>query len=144
MKRQVFFSMQDGYDTPRWAGGYSSRLLKDLSDAMHAFHNAVEALGLGNNVTAFTLFDFGYTFKPATSGGTDHGWGNYAFVLGGAVKGGDFYVTLPSQLLNGRDKVSDARRWIPTSSLEKYAAPMVRWLSVAEANASQHRRVWRG
>ena len=53
------------------------------------------AIGLANSVTAFTLSDFGRTFKPAANGGTDHGWGNYAFVIGGAVKGGDFYGTVP-------------------------------------------------
>ncbi len=45
------------------------------------------ALGLANNVTTFTLSEFGRTFKPASNQGTDHGWGNYAFVIGGAVQG---------------------------------------------------------
>jgi uncharacterized protein (DUF1501 family) len=134
MKRQVFYSHQGGYDTHGGQAGIQSNLLRDLSDAMLAFQNVVEALGLGNSVIAFTLSDFGRTFKPATSGGTDHGWGNYAFVLGGAVKGGDFYGTLPSLMLNGPDDVSDAGRWIPTTSLEQYAAPMVRWLGIAETD----------
>lgn len=134
LKRQVFFSNQGGYDTHGSQAGIQGYLLRDLADAMLAFQTAVEALGLGNNVTTFTLSEFGRTFKPATSAGTDHGWGNYAFVLGGAVKGGDFYGTLPSLMLNGPDDVGDSGRWIPTTSLEQYAAPMVRWLGIPEAD----------
>ena len=134
MKRQLFFSSQGGYDTHGGQLGDQANLLRDLSDALVAFQSATESLGLGNSVTTFTLSDFGRTFKPATNAGTDHGWGNYAFVLGGAVKGGDLYGTLPSLVLNGPDDVSDAGRWIPTTSLEQYAAPMVRWLGIAEAD----------
>ncbi len=134
LKRQVFFSNQGGYDTHGSQPGIQAGLLRDLSDAMLAFQNAVEALGLGNNVTAFTLSDFGRTFKPAANQGTDHGWGNYAFVMGGAVKGGDIYGALPSLMLNGPDDVGDSGRWIPTTSLEQYAAPIVRWLGIAEAD----------
>lgn len=101
---------------------------------MLAFQNAVEALGLGNNVTTFTLSEFRRTFKPAANAGTDHGWGNRAFVQGGAVKGGDFYGTLPSLMLNGSDDIGDSGRWIPTTSLEQYAAPLVRWLGVTKAD----------
>lgn len=134
MKRQVFFSNQGGYDTHGGQLAIQANLLRDLSEAMLAFQNAVEALGLGSNVTTFTLSEFGRTFKPATNQGTDHGWGNYAFVLGGAVKGGDFYGTQPSLALNGPDDVGDSGRWIPTTSLEQYAAPMVRWLGIAAAD----------
>ena len=134
MKRQVFYSHQGGYDTHGGQLASQASLLRDLSEALVAFQSATEAVGLGNNVTVFTLSDFGRTFKPATSAGTDHGWGNYAFVLGGAVKGGDFYGTLPSLTLNGPDDVGDSGRWIPTTSLEQYAAPLVRWLGIAEAD----------
>ena len=83
---------------------------------------AMTALGLAQNVTTFTLSDFGRTFKPAANSGTDHGWGNYAFVAGGAVKGGDFYGILPVQALNGPDDLGDSGRWIPTTSLEQFGA----------------------
>jgi uncharacterized protein (DUF1501 family) len=134
LKRQVFFSNQGDYDTHGSQAGIQANLLRDLSVAMLAFQNAVEALGLGNSVTTFTLSEFGRTFKPAANAGTDHGWGNYAFVMGGAVKGGDFYGTLPTLALNGPDDIGDSGRWIPTTSLEQYAAPMVRWLDIAEAD----------
>lgn len=78
-------------------------LLNDLALANKAFQDAMNALGLGDAVTTFTISDFGRTFKPAANSGTDHGWGNYALVVGGAVRGGDFYGTLPTQALDGPD-----------------------------------------
>ena len=52
------------------------------------------AQGISDNVTTFTMSDFGRTFNPAGTGaivGSDHAWGNHFFVIGGAVIGGDFY-----------------------------------------------------
>ena len=37
-------------------------------------------------------------------------------------------------MLNGPDDIGDSGRWIPTTSLEQYAAQMVRWLGIAEAD----------
>ena len=52
-------------------------------------------LGLTARSTTFTLSDFGRTLQPAGTGtnvvGSDHAWGNHHFVVGGAVRGGDFY-----------------------------------------------------
>ena len=134
LKRQVFFVQQGGYDTHGSQASIHQGLLDELSDGVGAFQTALNALGVANSVTTFTLSDFGRTFKPAASAGTDHGWGNYAFVVGGAVKGGDFYGTLPVQALNGPDDLGNAGRWIPTTSLEQYGATLVRWLGIPEAD----------
>jgi uncharacterized protein (DUF1501 family) len=134
LRRQVFYVHQIGYDTHGSQLGIQHGLLDDLSRGLQAFQNAVSALGMTNSVTTFTLSDFGRTFKPAGSNGTDHGWGNYAFVAGGAVKGGDFYGTLPTQALNGPDDLGDAGRWIPTTSLEQYGATLCRWFGIAESD----------
>lgn len=134
LKRQVFYVNQGGYDTHGSQSGTQQFLLADLAAAMKAFHDAMTALGVGNGVTSFTLSDFGRSFKPASDNGTDHGWGNYALVAGGPVRGGDFYGTLPVQALNGPDDFSDGGRWIPTTSLEQFAAPLVRWLGIPEAD----------
>ena len=74
------------------------------------------------------------TLKPASNQGTDHGWGNYAFVVGGAVKGGDFYGTVPTLALNGPDDFGKEGRWIPTTSIEQYGATLCRWFGIAEAD----------
>lgn len=134
LKRQVFQVYQIGYDTHGSQQLYQPPMLSDLSQSIKAFQDAIAVLGLQNNVTTFTLSEFGRTFKPASNLGTDHGWGNYAFVVGGAVKGGDFYGTLPTQALNGPDDFGKEGRWIPTTSLEQYGATLVRWLGIPESD----------
>jgi len=134
LKRQVFYVHQAGYDTHGSQAGIHQQLLGDFSASVGAFQNAMKALGLENNVTLFTLSDFGRTLKPASNAGTDHGWGNYAFVIGGAVRGGSFYGKVPTPALNGPDDFSDACRWIPTTSIEQYGATLARWFGIAEGD----------
>ncbi len=134
LKRQVFFVTQNGYDTHGNQAGTHQALLTDLSRGIGAFQDALKALGMANNVTTFTLSEFGRTLKPSANAGTDHGWGDYAFVAGGAVKGGDFYGTLPTQALNGPDDLGNAGRWIPTTSLEQYGATLARWFGITEGD----------
>ena len=134
LKRQVFFVAQNGYDTHGNQAGTHQSLLAELSDGIGTFQNALQALGMTDNVTTFTLSEFGRTLKPSANAGTDHGWGDYTYVVGGAVKGGDFYGTLPVQALNGPDDLGNAGRWIPTTSLEQYGATLCRWFGIAEAD----------
>lgn len=50
---------------------------------------------VGNRVTVVTLTEFGRRLKENGSGGLDHGWANATLVLGGGVKGGDYYGRWP-------------------------------------------------
>jgi uncharacterized protein (DUF1501 family) len=131
INRQVFYTRQNGYDTHSGQLGVHATLLKDLNDAIAAFNQAMSTLGLSDKVTLFTLSDFGRALKPAAGNGTDHGWGNYAFVMGGAVKGGQLYGTLPTLALDGPDDLGKSGRWIPTTSLEQYVEPLLKWMGVA-------------
>jgi len=134
MRRQLFYAHQWGYDTHGSQLDLQAELLGDLSRALKAFQDSMEALALADAVTTFSLSDFGRTLKPASNAGTDHGWGNYAFVMGGAVKGGDFYGTVPTAALNGPDDFGKEGRWIPTTSLEQYGATLCRWFGIAESD----------
>ncbi len=75
--------------------------------------------------------------------GSDHAWGNHALVMGGAVRGGDFYgmntsngTPFPTLQNSGPDDTDDRGRWIPTTSVEQYAATLARWYSLPEDQMS--------
>jgi uncharacterized protein (DUF1501 family) len=75
------------------SGGRMRTKLGDLASALAAF-----ATDLGSrmeSVTVVTLSEFGRRVAENGSGGTDHGHGNSAFVLGGSVIGGRFYGSWP-------------------------------------------------
>ncbi|MFO1311592.1 MAG: DUF1501 domain-containing protein [Burkholderiales bacterium] len=134
LRRQVFYANQGGYDTHANQITVQGGLLGDLDKALKAFQDSIQALGVEQSVTLFTLSEFGRTLKPANNQGTDHGWGNYAFVIGGAVKGGDFYGTVPAAKLDGPDDLGTNGRWIPTTSIEQYGATLCRWFGIADGD----------
>lgn len=144
LNRQIFFCSLGGFDTHQNQLASQAALLTQLSQAMKAFYDATVEVGVSARVTTFTLSDFGRTLQPAGSGagvvGTDHAWGNHQFVLGDAVVGRDFYgvpgpngSVFPTLKMgaSGPDDTDTRGRWIPTTSVEQYAATLATWYGVA-------------
>ena len=132
LKRQVFFCTLDGFDTHGEQLSTQASLLTQLSQSLQAFYQTTVELGVAESVTTFTGSDFGRTYK-SNGKGSDHGWGNYQFVLGGAVKGGDIYGKVPVLAINGPDDTSDGR-WIPTVSTDEYGATLANWFGVSSGD----------
>ncbi|MGI9055419.1 MAG: DUF1501 domain-containing protein [Pyrinomonadaceae bacterium] len=148
VNRQIFFCQINGFDTHNLQLPNQSILLAQMSQAMRSFYDEMVVQGLGDKVTQFTLSDFSRTMNPAGSGpgvGSDHAWANCHFVVGGGITGSNFYgintsngTPFPTLALDEPDDADfnpGARgRWIPTASVEQYAATLARWFGLPEAN----------
>jgi len=139
LKRQIFFVQLGGWDlhagqldSTNPDSGSHAALLQQVSQAVNAFYNSTIELGIPNQVTTFTASDFGRTYT-SNGDGSDHGWGNHQLIVGGAVKGGDIYGQMPDLVVNGPDDTGRGR-WIPTTSVDEYAATLATWFGVSATN----------
>jgi uncharacterized protein (DUF1501 family) len=143
MSRQIFFVQLPGFDTHGVQITNQGSLLRQVSQALKAFYDETAAQGIAGQVTTFTMSDFSRTLNPAGSGanaGSDHAWAGHHLVMGGAVAGGNFYgrptangSIFPTLVNNGPDDVSTRGRFVPTVSVEMYAATMARWFGLNDA-----------
>ncbi|HEV8203930.1 MAG TPA: DUF1501 domain-containing protein [Pyrinomonadaceae bacterium] len=143
MKRQIFFTQLGGFDTHSAEIGGQGGLLTQVSQAINAFYAATVELGVQDKVTTFTMSDFGRTLQPAGTGvnavGTDHAWGNHHLIVGGSVLGHTLYGAYPTLALGGPDDSDGSGprgRWIPTTSVEQYAATLATWYGLSSADLS--------
>jgi uncharacterized protein (DUF1501 family) len=147
--RQIFFVQMGGFDTHTtqipttgnvYATGHAG-LLNTLDRTLKAFRDSLQALGMWNNVVTFTASDFTRTFTPNktdASAGSDHGWGGHTMVMGGPVQGGRIYGKFPPLKLgavaNSIDATGSSGRWIPSTSVDQYAAVLANWFGVSTSD----------
>lgn len=141
ISRQIFFCQLGGFDTHAYQGTTQGSLLSQFSQAVRAFYEETVLQGAQDEVTTFTMSDFGRTLNPTGTGvsaGTDHAWANHQFVIGGSVIGGNFYgfdtpngTPYPTLTLSGPDDTDTRGRWIPTTANERYAAELAQWFGLS-------------
>ncbi len=133
MSRQIFFCSLGGFDTHTNELNTHDTLYPQLNDALVAFYNATQELGVAQNVTAFTESDFSRTFQPTTGDGSDHAWGGNQLVIGGAVAGGQIFGQFPTFELAGPSDADTRGRWIPTTAIDQYGATLSSWFGIPDS-----------
>lgn len=131
-RRQVFFVSLNGFDTHDNQLAKQGELLRSVAQSIAYFQQSMEELGVADKVTLFTASDFGRALL-SNGDGSDHGWGNHHFIVGGVVKGGKLYGQFPDVALNTSTDVGNGRL-LPTTAVDQYAATVARWMGVSETD----------
>lgn len=135
-QRQVFFVKHTGYDVHDSQLSKHPALLEDLATNLFAMYRAIDALGMRDNVTTFTMSDFGRRMTN-NGNGTDHGWGGHQFVMGGAVNGSQPIGTWPELILGGEDDYSRGRL-IPRIGTDQVGATLAQWMGITDGTAMDY------
>jgi uncharacterized protein (DUF1501 family) len=138
LRRQVFFVGMDDFDNHDDQNRRHAANMARLSHAMNYFNNTLDAIGAQDQAVTFTASDFGRTFT-SNGDGTDHGWGAHHLVMGGPVKGGDVYGTVPflgaknagnNKFDSSPDQIGNGAL-IPTTSVDQLGATLAHWFGVS-------------
>ena len=130
--RQTFFITIGGWDHHDGVIKAQKEMLAELSMALGEFNAAMDELGVADQVTTFTISDFGRTLT-SNGNGTDHAWGGNVLVMGGAVKGGLIYGNYPNLALDSELDVGNGVL-IPTLSTDAYFAELAQWFGVTDTD----------
>lgn len=132
---QTFFVQLGGFDNHANNLVDHAANMTILDDAINSFYQALVEMGLTNDVTTFTMSDFGRKLAP-NGDGTDHAWGGNSFVVGGAVNGQKIYGQFPSLYIGNPLDVGNGRL-IPTTSCDEYFAELALWFGASYSDLDQ-------
>ena len=132
-ERQIFFVEATGWDHHNELLISHADLLNNLNESLHYFNNVMEELNISDNVTSFSISDFGRTLT-SNGNGTDHAWGGNAIIMGGAVNGKDMYGNYPSLNLNSDLNIYERGVLIPTTPTDIYFAELAQWFGVSNTD----------
>lgn len=137
LKTKVYILNLDGFDTHNAQvsatsvlTGRHSELLKTLSDALVAFQDDLNLLGLSHRVAGFTFSEFGRQIASNASKGTDHGDAAPMFLFGECIS---------SQVIGPNPVISDVvenQSGVPMQIdfRDVYASLLKDWFMVSESD----------
>ena len=134
MKRQIFFIDYGGWDHHDEILNNQSAMLYELDTALGEFADAMAELGLGKQVTTFSLSEFSRTLT-SNGNGTDHAWGGNVMVMGEDVIGKRIYGEYPTLALESSMEVGSGVL-IPQVSSDEYFAELALWFGVSPSELS--------
>ncbi|HEY3338794.1 MAG TPA: DUF1501 domain-containing protein [Propionicimonas sp.] len=88
------WDMHQNIGLPTDAQGPFSIMAKDFATGLAAFRTDLGSRW--KTVTVVTMSEFGRRVELNGDGGADHGHGNVMFLMGGGIKGGKVYGTMPT------------------------------------------------
>lgn len=132
--RQIFFVDFGGWDHHDELLNNHSQMLGVVNDALAEFAGVLKELAVFDQVTTFTISEFGRTLT-SNGNGTDHAWGGNVMAMGGAVNGKDFYGSYPSLELDNPDELGYGVM-LPGTSTDLYFAELALWFGVAKSDLS--------
>ena len=128
--RQSFFVSHHGWDNHDELINNQAYNLMEVSQALKSFQDAMDGIGMADNVVLFTASDFARTLS-SNGQGSDHAWGGNQIVMGGPVVGGQLHGTYPTSLAPGNSLDLGRGRLLPTTSVDEMAAELAMWYGVA-------------
>ncbi len=128
--RQLFFCSQGNYDSHQQLIQNQGSYLTDLDTNLGAFMDALDEMGLTDQVLVCTHSDFNRTMQGNITLGSDHGWGNHQIVLSGGIRGGRILGDFPELDLGGEDDFGTQGIWIPTTSVTQMTAGIGSWMGL--------------
>jgi uncharacterized protein (DUF1501 family) len=93
LNTRVYYAIQPGYDTHSAQLFPHAQLLRELSEALKAFLDDLDAAGLSDRVLVAGFSEFGRRVKENGSAGTDHGTAGPMILAGGKLTPGVFGET---------------------------------------------------
>ncbi|MEM8489959.1 MAG: DUF1501 domain-containing protein [Pseudomonadota bacterium] len=127
--RQTFFVTVGGWDHHDDVIDNQAMMLPAIDQGLLEFQGAMDSLGIADQVTTFTISDFGRTLT-SNGKGSDHGWGGHHIIMGGAVNGGQFYGDYPD-IRRGNPLDVGRGIYAPTTSVDEYFGELALWFGVS-------------
>ncbi|NKQ39205.1 MAG: DUF1501 domain-containing protein, partial [Methanosarcinales archaeon] len=126
---KIYMVTLDGFDTHINQLVDQQQLLQDLTNAVTNFYQDLDDTGVGQNVLAMTISEFGRRPEENASDGTDHGSASTMMLFGEGLEGNGFIGTHPDL----SDLNEDENLNFTTDFRSIYAAILEDWLCIDTA-----------